>query len=133
MQTTPRAAPFNPSSYTSGKYVDLIRGMEETLRRWDEVDPTTALSLPAYLHEGVEADGRLRAPLFDATVSDRATEQLAAMLSADDVIKRARADGVDANGILRQLRAGLRPSIEETIKYRRLGKGPRSFLLRLLG
>lgn len=130
---------FWPPTYIiRGTYADLLEGMQEALRRWDEIDPVRALELVAYFHEGIEAQERYGVPVLAAKTSDLAAEHLATLLTAVDVIKRADASGYDARGILAQLRPHMRGEIEVSIprlrrEQQRAQQTPKGLFGRLFG
>ncbi len=116
MQSAAKSAEFLPINYViQGTYFHLLRGMEEALRRWDEIDPIRALELAAYFHEAIDAQDRLGVRVLAPSTADVAAEHLATMLAAVDIIKRADASGYDARGIIAQLRPHMRREVEAAI------------------
>jgi len=114
MHAIQQQTPFNPVLYSSaGSFRAMVQGLEETLRRWDEIDPLTALQLPAYLLEALEAEERHGVPLLRASsVAGSEVEFVAMTTAAADVMQRVEDDGYDVDAILLDLRAAMRPAIE---------------------
>lgn len=107
--------PFDPVDYTrTGTYLDLLRGMEETLRRWDEIDPSIRPQLPTYLREGVYAKEQHDLPMFAPSARwTHEAEHRAAWEATIDILDRLEDDGYDdARSVLEQLQREMRPSID---------------------
>ncbi|MCG3193043.1 MAG: hypothetical protein DIJKHBIC_02292 [Thermoanaerobaculia bacterium] len=117
MVTRRFSTPFNPVTYTArGTYLGIIQGLEETLRRWGEIDPVTALRLPAFFLEAMDAQVRHGIPLLlPSSVADVADENLALASAAADVMQRVEDDGYDPERIILELRIAMRPEIEAGI------------------
>lgn len=134
MYSSRQSAPFNPVTYsTAGTFRAMLQGLEETLRRWDEIDPVTALRLPAYFLEALEAQGRHGVLLLAAArVADFELELAATAEAAEEILERVAADGYDAEGILLELRLAMRPEIEKGIARMKPSWAQRA-LARLVG
>ena len=116
MHAAQASAEFWPINYIlPGTYVHVLQGMEEALRRWDEIDPMRALELAAYFQEAMDAQERHGLPVLAPSTPDVTAEHLATMLAAVDIIKRADASGYDARNIIVQLRPHMRREVEAAI------------------
>ncbi|MEO6323257.1 MAG: hypothetical protein ABIQ65_01375 [Thermoanaerobaculia bacterium] len=117
MQPVRVSEEFWPANYIDpgSTYMDLLRGMEEALRRWDEIDGMRALELVAYFHEAIDLQERHGVRVLTPSTPDVAAEHLAVMLAAVDIIKRADASGYDARGVVAQMRPHMRREIEYSI------------------
>ena len=120
---SPQTTPFDPAAYTrTGTYLELLRGMEETLRRLHEIDPVTALRLPAYLDEGEAAADRHGVPMFAPSAPWNAeAERDAAGVAAVQIVEALFAAGWDVDTMLEEMQAQMRPGIDAAmVRVRRL-------------
>jgi len=127
--------PFNPDDYTiPGTFAALTAGLEETVRRWDEIPIETALLLPAFYMEGRDRGEEHGVQVFRPASPLTIERERAAVSSAGmAVLKRARADGIDPSPIVRELRASLRPIFEAAIAQVIESQRPKGLFERLFG
>lgn len=134
MVATRSSTPFNPLDYAiSGTLIDLTRGMQEALWRWDEINVMAGLLLPAFLREGRAVEDQHDVPMFaPSSLATFEVEDEDATLMACELIQRAYDDGHDAGALLNALAADLHPHLEAAaVQFKQ--RQPTGLLMRAVG